>query len=227
MQYTVPLALQDYMTVVFSGIGMVLLTRMVAQMDRNLGRMAMIGMVLTIAGGALKATGKLVLALGGPDIAVMNLGLFPLIAPGFTLLAWSLYQVRRIFRNQPVQGRPWLVPSVVIGLFAAGCLALGFVGGPWRVPLILLSSIANIAMLLMLALAAWGRKMWLSGALFLITLVVVVAMSQMAQIPNQTIAMVWGEQLSQTVAQALFAFAAWHYGQVAVATYRSMVPQMA
>ncbi len=226
-QYSVPLALEDYLTVVFSAVGLILLTRMVLQMDRALGRMALIGTVLTVAGGVLKATGKLVLALGGPDIAVMNLGLFPLIAPGFTLLAWSLYHVRRSFRSQPSLPRPWLVPGLLIALFAAGSLALWTVGGPWRLPLILLSSLANIVLLLMLALAAWGRQLRLASVLFLATLVVVLVMSQMTQIKNQTIGMVWFEQLSQSIAQALFAFAASQYGQQVLTSYRRLVPQLA
>jgi hypothetical protein len=227
MQYPISLAFEDYLTVVFSAVGLILLTRMVASMDRTLGRIALIGTILTVAGGALKATGKLVLAFGGPDIPLLNLGLFPLIAPGFTLLAWSLYQIRRVFRAQPALPRPWLVPSVLIGLCFAASLALWVAGGPWRVVLIIQSSIANILLLGMLIAAAWGRRLWMPGLFFLITLVVVLAMSRMTQLPNQTLAMIWGEQLSQTIAQALFAIGAWQYGQEAVATYRRLVPQMA
>lgn len=227
MQYPVSLALQDYMTVIFSAIGLTLLTRMVFQMDQSLGRMALIGTALTVAGGALKATGKLVMSMGGPDLAVLNLSLFPLIAPGFTLLAWSLYQVRRIFRSKPVMGMPWLAPLILIGLFGAGSLAISVAGGPWRVPLILLSSLGNITLLALLITAAWGRKMWLTGALFLITLVVVLVMSQMAQMPFQSLGMVWFEQLTQSLAQMLFALAAWQYGQEALASYRRLAPQMA
>lgn len=219
MQYTVPLALEDYLTVIFSGIGLALLTQMVAQLDRRLGRMALIGTILTVAGGALKATGKLVMAWGGPDLPVLNLGLFPLIAPGFTLMAWALYQIRRVFRNQPPLRRPWLVPTLVIALFGAASLAIGVAGGPWRVVLILQSTLGNLAILIMLISAAWGRKMWLAGTLFLITLVVVLLMSQMAQIPFQRIEMVWFEQVSQTLAQALFALGAWQYGQMVKETY--------
>jgi hypothetical protein len=227
MQYPISLAFEDYLTVVFSALGLILLTRMVLHLDGTLGRMALIGAILTVAGGVLKATGKIVMAFGGPDIPLLNLGLFPLIAPGFTLLAWSLYQIRRVFRAQPSLPRPWLVPALIIGLCFAASLALWVAGGPWRVVLIIQSSIANIALLGMLIAAAWGRRMWLTGLLFLITLVVVLAMSRMTQLPNQTLAMIWGEQISQTIAQALFAVGAWQYGQVVVASYRRLVPQMA
>lgn len=228
MQITVPLALEDFLTVIFSGIGLVLLTRMVSQMDRALGRMALIGTILTVAGGTLKATGKLILAMGGPDLPVLNLGLFPLIAPGFSLLFWALYQIRRALRNEPTIRRPWLVPSIVIGLFAVGSIALSIVGGPWRVPLILLSSLANVSLLIMLAVAAWKRGMRMASVFFVITLVVVLVMSQMAQMKFQAIEMIWFEQITQTIAQALFAIGAWQYGQLVESTYRrSMAAQPA
>ncbi len=220
MEIPVELALEDYLTVIFSGIGLILLTKMVFEMDRTLGRMALIGSILTIAGGALKATGKLVLALDKPDIAFLNLGLFPLIAPGFTLVGWSLFQVRKIMQGKPVSRQPWLVPAIVIGVFALGSGALFNAGGPWRVPLILLSSVANISLLVMLAIAAWKRDMKMVSGFYITTLVIVLIMSQMAQIPFTDIAVIWFEQLTQTFAQALFAFASWKYGQAAVETYR-------
>jgi hypothetical protein len=220
MGYTIPLALQDYMTVIFSAFALSLLTRMAWQMDAKIGRMALIGLVLAITGGVFKATGKLILAAGGPDVAVLNLGLFPFVAPGFTLVAWALYQVRRMFRNQPPLRRPWLVPSIIIAVVGAGVLAIGMAGGPWRVPLILLATVMNIFLLGMLILAAWGRKMWLTGGLFLTTLLIVLLMSQLAGMPDPSINMVWFMQISQTIAQALFALGAWQYGEYMLTTYR-------
>jgi hypothetical protein len=226
MQYPVSMALQDYMTVIFSGIGLIVLTRMILQLDQNLGRMAMIGTILIITGGLFKATGKLVMSLGGPDIAVLNLSLFPLAAPGFTLVAWSLFQVRRIFRSKPIMRMPWLVPLIALGIFGAGSLAIGMAGGPWRVPLILLSSISNTSMLILLIMAAWGRKMWTTGAFFLTALVVMLVMSQLAG-REFGLGMIWFEQISQTIAQMLFAIGTWQYSQAALANYRRLVPQFA
>lgn len=219
MEYSVPLALQDFMTVGFSAIALILLTRMVAQLDRELGRIALLGTLLAVAGGTLKAAGKLVLAMGGPDIPVLNLGLFPLIAPGFTLLAWALYHVRRYFRDQAPLRWPWLVPLVLIAVFGAASFALGRAGGPWRVVLIMQATIANIVLLLMLTVAAWGRGLRLTAVLFFATLVVVLVMSQMARMPIARIELVWFEQITQTLAQALFAVAAWQYGEEMLAQY--------
>lgn len=229
MGYTIPLALQDYMTVIFSAFALSLLTRMAWQMDAKIGRMALVGLILAITGGVFKATGKLILAAGGPDVAWLNLGLFPFVAPGFTLVAWALYQVRRMFRNQPPLRRPWLVPSIIIAVVGAGVLAIGMAGGPWRVPLILLATVMNVFLLGMLILAAWGRKMWLTGGLFLTTLLIILVMSQLAGMDNPSINMVWFMQISQTTAQALFTLGAWQYGEYMLTTYRQqqMVAQPA
>ncbi|MFV9505781.1 MAG: hypothetical protein AB4911_14595 [Oscillochloridaceae bacterium umkhey_bin13] len=220
MEYTIPLALQDYMTVIFSALGLVLLTRMINSIDRDLGRMALIGMILIVTGGVFKATGKLVIAAGGPTLDWLYHGLFPLIAPGFTIFVWSLYQVRRHFRDEASLKRPWLVPLVLIALFGAGSIALGAAGGPWRVVLIMQATLANIFMLIMLAVAAWRRDMRGTAVLFMLTLTVVLVMSQMAQIPFSNIGMVWFAQISQTIAQALFVIAAWQYGEVMTSSYR-------
>ncbi len=216
---TVPLALQDYMTVIFSALGLAILTRMVYQLNRELGRMALAGTVLIVLGGFLKASGKLVSAAGGPDLALLHQGLFPLIAPGFTLMAWSLYQIRRVFRDQPPLQRPWLVPAVIIAVSGIGVTALALAGGPWKVPLILLATVGNVSMLIMLALAAWGRNMWFTGSLFIVTLVVVLVMSQLANTKDVSIGMIWFEQITQTVAQMLFVLAAWNYTQKVEAAY--------
>jgi hypothetical protein len=220
VQYTVTLALEDYLTVVFSALGLALLTRMVGQMERTAGRMALFGTSFIVAGGALKATGKLVLALGGPNLPILNLGLFPLIAPGFTLMTWALYQMRRNLQGQPLLRWPWLVPGGLSILFGTAALALGLAGGPWRVVLLVQSTLMNIATLVLLIVAAWGCKLWLTSALFLISMLVVLVMSQMASLPIQTLAMVWGEQISQTLAQMLFALGAWQYGAYITTTYR-------
>ncbi|NTV65083.1 MAG: hypothetical protein HGA65_16360 [Oscillochloris sp.] len=227
MQYPVSLALEDYLTVIFSAIGMILLTKMVLQLDRRLGQMALIGTTLTVVGGLMKATAKLIMSMGGPEIPLLVYGLFPLIAPGFTLLGWSLFQVRHMFQNKPVSKNPWLVPSILIGVFAVGSIALAAVGGPWRVPLILLSSLANISLLIMLSLASWGRGLRVASVLFIVTLIVVLVMSQLAGKPITDLRVVWFEQLSQSLAQALFAVGAWQYGEAILATYRRPALQMA
>jgi hypothetical protein len=191
---TVPLALQDYMTPLFSTIGLLILTRMIMQLDQTLGRMALIGTVLTVIGGFLKATHKLILASNGTNVFWMEQSLFPFMAPGFLLFAWALFETRRIFREQPVSKNPWRVPMITIGVFAALAVLLNFIPGPpWKVPLILMATIGNVGMLVMLSVAAFGRKMYVSSALFVITLIIVLLMSQLATLENVSIGFIWFE----------------------------------
>jgi hypothetical protein len=175
--------------------------------------MALAGLILTGTGGLLKATGKLVMALGGPDIALLNLALFPLIGPGFTLFAFAFLYVRRTWRDQPAPRFVWLVPVMIIVVFTGFSLSVAFNGGPWRLIFLLLATLANILLSVMLITAAWKRGMTLVGALFLTNLIITLVMSQMAQIPMQTIALQWFEQLTQTLGQACFLFASWQFSQ--------------
>ncbi len=86
-------------------------------------------------------------------------------------------------------------------------------GGPWRLIFLLLATLANIIVSILLISAAWRRGMGSVGALFLLNLIITLVMSQMAQIPMQTIALQWFEQLTHTVRQACFLFASWQFSQ--------------
>lgn len=219
MEYTLALALEDYLPVIFSAIGLGLLARMVGQMDRALGRMALIGVVLTISGGLLKATWKLIIAASGIDIVWMSQSLFPLMGPGFTLMAWSIWQARRVMHGKAPQRAFWLVPTLVIVAFVALAAYVATAGGPWRLIMLAMTTLANFAILLMLAAAAWRRKMWPTGGIFCLNLVIILMLSQMAQM-EQTIAFQWTEQLIQTASQGCFALAAWQISRRMEAGYR-------
>jgi hypothetical protein len=234
---TVPLALQDYMTPLFSTIGLIILTRMIYQLDQSLGRMAMIGTVLTVIGGFLKATHKLILASSGIDIFWMEQALFPFISPGFVIFAWALFQVRHIFRDEPLSKNPWRTPLITIAVFASLSVLLLFIPGPpWKVPIILLGTIGNVGMLIMLMLASAGRKMWFSSALFLITMVVVVGMSTLSGktelslgfVTLEGAGLIWFEQVTQSFVWMLFALGTWNYSQKIESVYgRRMAMQPA
>ena len=220
MEYPLALALEDYLPVLFSIAGLALLTRMIWRMQPRLGPLALAGTIFVAVGGLFKASGKLVMALGGPDIAVLNLGLFPLLAPGFTLFAWALIQMRRTFRDRPISPRPWLMPTIIIVVATSISLTIAANGGPWRLVFLFVMTIANITTLSLLINAAWIRGMRPIAALFLVNLIISLVMSQMAQIPLQTITLQWIEQLVQTFGQACFLIASWHFSQQMVERYQ-------
>jgi hypothetical protein len=55
--------------------------------------------------------------------------------------------------------------------------------------------------------------MGLVGTLFLLNLLITLVMSQMAQIPMQTIALQWFEQITQTIGQAMFLIGSWQFSR--------------
>ncbi|WP_322494442.1 hypothetical protein [Chloroflexus sp.] len=209
MEYSLALALEDYLPVIFSLIGVWFIARTVYQLDRGLGVMAFAGLGLLAVGGVLKATWKLLMAINGTDIPLFSQALFPMIAPGFALIATAVYGYTRQLRGKPVIGWLWLVPVIVIALFVGGSALIASNGGPWRVPLIMLATIGNVALLLMLAVGAWRRNMRGIAVVFVVVLLVVIGMSQMATNVPQTIAVQWFEQIAQTLAQLAFCLSAW------------------
>lgn len=209
MEYSLALALEDYLPVIFSLIGVWFIARTVYQLDRGLGVMAFAGLGLLAVGGVLKATWKLLMAINGTDIPLFSQALFPMIAPGFALIATAVYGYTRQLRGKPAIGWLWLVPVIVIALFVGGSALIASNGGPWRVPLIMLATIGNVALLLMLAVGAWRRNMRGIAVVFVVVLLVVIGMSQMATNVPQTIAVQWFEQIAQTLAQLAFCLSAW------------------
>ncbi len=209
MEYSLALALEDYLPVIFSIIGVSLIARAIWRLDRGLGAMAFVGVGLMAVGGVLKATWKLLMALNGADIPLFSQALFPMIAPGFTLITVAVYSYTRQLRGKAGLRWPWLAPLIIIGLFGGGSALIAANGGPWRVPLIMLATIANVTLLLLLAVGAWKRNMRPLAVVFVVVLLVIIGMSQMATNVPQTIAMQWFEQIAQTLAQLAFCLGVW------------------
>ncbi len=212
-EYSLALALEDYLPVIFSLIGVWFIARTIQQFDRKLGMMAFIGLALLAVGGILKATWKVLMAINGTDIPFFSQALFPMIAPGFTLIATAVYSYTRQLQAKSGLRRPWLIPLIVISLFAIGSALIAVNGGPWRVPLIMLATIGNVALLLMLAVGAWKRKMRPLAVVFVIILLTIIGLSQMATNMPQTIPMQWFEQIVQTLAQLAFCLGTWQLTQ--------------
>jgi hypothetical protein len=212
-EYSLALALEDYLPVIFSLIGVWFIARTIQQFDRTLGMMAFTGLALLAVGGILKATWKVLMAINGTDISLFSQALFPMIAPGFTLIATAVYSYTRQLQAKLGLHRPWLIPLIVISLFAIGSALIAVNGGPWRVPLIMLATIGNVALLLMLAIGAWKRRMRPLAVVFVIVLITIIGLSQMATNMPQTIPVQWFEQIVQTLAQLAFCLGSWQLTQ--------------
>ncbi len=192
---TVALALDDYVPVLLAGTGALLLADVVRRRVPDLAAAARLGAVLVLLGGLCKASWKLSLAISGEDVTWLAELLFVLLAPGFTLLAWTLLAARG--RRLPVA-----LPAAVVGAGLLGALALESTGPLLAVTVLASTSTAVIAILL-----ARDVRDLLAAGLFGLQLVMAYALVPFAG-TGQTIGRQWWEQSLNSVGQAAFAVAA-------------------
>ena len=210
-EYTIGLALEDFIPVIFSSIGLFFVSRLVGRVDGRLQQMATAGWLLVTTGGFLKASWKLTMALTGgqTDIVWMDKGMFMWMAVGFTLLATALWYFDE---NADPAKRIWLIPSIILGLTFAATLFTGFPNfeiNTWRFILLGVMTLANVFMVVLLIQLARKKKLNTAALLFLGSIVIVFILSGLARIPDQTIPLQWTEQLLNTAAQGAFAYAVW------------------
>jgi hypothetical protein len=212
--YTLSLALEDFIPVLFSSIGLYFVSRMVKNVDARLGQMATIGFILVSIGGFLKATWKLVMAATETrvNIAWFDKGMFMWMSVGFTLLAFALWFMSEIRSGKRQPNRIWLGPSIVLGLSFVAILFTGFPDltvNTWRFILLGVMTIGNVVMVVLLIQQARYNNLNKMAWLFLANIVIVFVLSGLARMPEQSIPLQWTEQLLNTFGQGAFAYAAW------------------
>jgi hypothetical protein len=212
--YTLGLALEDFIPVIFSSIGLYFVSRMVKNVDVRLGQMATIGFILVSIGGFLKATWKLMMAITETrvNIAWFDKGMFMWMSVGFTLLAFALWFMSEIRSGKRQPGRIWLGPAIVLGLSFAAILFTGFPDltvNTWRFILLGVMTIGNVVMVVLLIQQARYNNLNKMAWLFLANIVIVFVLSGLARISEQSIPLQWTEQLLNTFGQGAFAYAAW------------------
>ena len=208
MEYTLSLALIDFLPVIFTAIGFFFLYRMITHVNTAQGKVAMLGAVLVVAGGFFKAIWKLISASSGADINWMENGLFVWMAPGYVLLAWSVWQTVRTVQSKKIFN-VWVAPVSI------AMLTLGFAfylssshSDKWKLVLLIVMVLATIITSILLITFAFRGKMTLAGALFIINLICVFLLSGMARIPEQTITLQWIEESINAISWLCFAIAA-------------------
>ncbi|HAV75913.1 MAG TPA: hypothetical protein DCX53_01020 [Anaerolineae bacterium] len=212
MEYTLSLALLDYLPVLFTASGLIAITRMIAHIDSSQGMVAHIGTILTISGGFFKATWKLFMALsnGSLNITWMDDGLFVFMAPGYTLLGWSVWQtVRNVRGKKPFH--PWHIPlAMTILMFAiSGYLLVSRPESPaWERVLLSVMVLATIITGIFLIIFSFRQKLYSAGWLFIFNLFCILILNGLARMEDQTIALQWIEEGINAVSWLAFAIAA-------------------
>lgn len=211
MEYTLSLALVDFLPVIFTAIGLIYIARMVSHISNAHGQAAYVGATLTVAGGFFKALWKLLIASSGGtiDINWMEDGLFVWMAPGYTLLLWSVWQTVRSVNNKQTWNA-WIAPLAVIGLMFAGSYFL-YTSDPaspaWERVLLSIMVLATTITGILLIVFGFRQKLPLAGWLFIINLVGIFLLNGLARMDEQTIALQWIEESINTVSWFCFLIA--------------------
>lgn len=185
----IALASEDFVPVLLTTCG-------VLQLYRRAGsRGVLVAASLIGAGGFAKATAKLIVALGGPDLPWLRGLLFPLLTLGFALLYRTL--VRRAIGRTP----RWLAVSAPV-LVAVCALAALWAADP--LPMLVSTTVFATATGVHLILLARRQRDTTAAVLIGIQLAAFFVLGPLGARPGQTVALQWAEQLCNTAAQAAF-----------------------
>ncbi len=214
--YSVVMALQDFMPVVLSSMGMLFLARLVAKQNANFGKAAHIAWVLTTLGGASKATWKLIMALtnGETNVAFFNDSLFYLMGAGFTVMAFMLWYVQReaVGRSVPQVGHPAVLPIVIVAGVSFASLGMAFArpdARTWYLLMLMLTTVGNFATAGLAIRQSLRQQDRVAAALFAFNVVAILMLTGMARIEPRTIPLEWASQISNTISNGAFAYAAY------------------
>lgn len=204
-EINLPLALQDFMPTLLFAVGLFFIAKMIANRNAAARNLAYFGGFLITLGGVLKATWKLVQAVGGSDIPVLNYSLFVLLSAGFICLAWAFWKSRK---SKNSVNEIWTVPLILIVIIWTIAAYIGFLtdSRAWFFLLLGATTLANVVLLFGLIFRSFQNKLWFVVALFLVNLIVVFALARMTDL---SVTMQWIKQFINTIAQAAFAVASW------------------
>ena len=210
--YSLGLALFDFLPVLVSACGLYLLADLLARALPESRALLLTGFALVIAGGLSKATWKLIWVLAQVNIAVLDALLFVCMAPGMILLALHTAAAGRRWRGGTVSvhpGRNGLMLIVPL-LAAAAYLATSQPDGrAWFFVLLYASALANIVMSILLIRQSWAWDQRLTAAFFLASILLTLSLSGLARISTGSAPLQWLAEVLNLFATGCFALAVW------------------
>lgn len=212
--YSVSVALFDFLPVLVSGLGLGLLARGIAFRHAALAPVAWGAALLIPIGGFCKALWKLLIATQMLDIHWLENLLFIAMAPGFVAMAFSLLFGRRAWqRGTPREQASyslvwlgfWLALPMLIALAAA---ALRPESRLWFFWLLGVTTIANVTLIVQaIGACRQGGLRW-PIACFAYNFVATLSLSSLSRLPPGE-ATAWIQEGVNFSAQAAFALGAW------------------
>lgn len=217
--YSIPLALEDFLPVIFSGIGFFLIAKMIHKMDKGLSIMAYIGVALLISGGLSKATWKLIYAMSDAqmNIQLMDNALFFGLSTGFILMAYALWYAQRGYVEKKRPGNVWFFPLAVCAITVGTALYMmttqngadGEESRVWFYILLGMTTIFNVVTVGLAIRQAYRQKQMLAVALFSINIITVFVMQGLARTGDRTETSQWVAQITNTISQLVLVYGAW------------------
>ena len=226
-EFPLSLALYNFLPVGLTGVALWFLFRLVRDQDPGNGAVGAARGRAGPAWGLSKASWKLLASLTGVDIAWLGAALFPLMAPGFALLAAAIWGATRRLRglSSPVWLRGAALAAVAIAFgFAAVRLWVLEIPRGWFLPLLALASLGNLLLSILLIAAALRLRRWGIALLFGVNLGMVFALQPIAMANPKTLPMHWLEQSMTAVGTACFALGAYLLWQVGSGADRLRAP---
>jgi hypothetical protein len=182
--YSISLALLDFVPNIAFLIGAYFLVRIIVMArGQRCGRMAMVGAMLIVLGGTLKAAWKLLYAANIADVRLMSEIQFVLLAPGFLALLTAVVLMAR---------RRAVNSSLALMAIA-----------PWKLPLLMVMVVTSLGAHGILTYISFRRGARLAAVGFIIAFLGILMMGGMAS-GEQSVAMQWIEESVNTVGQLGF-----------------------
>lgn len=209
-EFTVPMALEDFIPVAFTALGLVLIAKWASKRYSNLSALAWVGTVLVVTDGLLKAVWKLIYAATGTDIAWMHDTLFLLMGPGFIFVGWALWCG---LKKQPsTHKQVWIIPLIIVlpSLSLSAYLALTQPNRSWARVLLMLTTIGILTVTGLIIFNSLKRKLYLPVILLAINIITIFGQAWLSQLP-QTTYLHWIGQINNTISWGAFAAGVWFW----------------
>ena len=199
-EYTLGLALFDFIPVFLSVTGLFLAARWM-QGGFSITKSAWVGALIASLGGLSKASWKLIVVVTGTNIEWMDNALFPLLGTGFALLFITL--IMRLFDRDK-----WIWPialAIILLFYVWSWTKLGSDDpGSWSLILLIMTAGFSTLFSLTLSGLSIARRKFLAAIAILISVGGAFYLAKLAQIPEQTLALQWKEEIINTFSQGLF-----------------------
>jgi hypothetical protein len=212
--YSLGLALFDFIPVLLSLSGLLLLANLIGNTTPSARWPALAGALLVGAGGLSKASWKLCWVLTRQDLAVLDNLLFILMAPGFAWLACQTYSAQRVWRGGTVFAHSNVL-ALTLSVTILGASLIATTGGGegggrgWFFVLLGSASLANIYLSGLLIRLSWTTQQRVTASLFLFSILLVLALGNLARFSAGSAPLQWLAEFLNALAHGTFALAVW------------------